>query len=74
MSSSVAAAHRGRVMAFAFLPVNLGVALGPLIASPVARANVFLVFPLASAITLVGLFVLAWAQRQRVPEAAPAVA
>jgi DHA1 family multidrug resistance protein-like MFS transporter len=74
MSSSVAAAHRGRVMAFAFLPVNLGVALGPLIASPVARANVFLVFPLASAITLVGLFVLVWAQRQRVPEAAPAVA
>jgi sugar phosphate permease len=69
MASSVTTAHRGRVMSFAFLPANLGVALGPALASPFARTDVLLVFPLASAVTLLGLLVLAWSQRQRVLDA-----
>jgi DHA1 family multidrug resistance protein-like MFS transporter len=69
MASSVATAHRGRIMSFAFLPANLGVALGPALASPLARGNVFLVFPLASVVTVAGLLLLAWSRRQPVLEA-----
>lgn len=70
MAASAATSHRGRVMSFAFLPVNAGSAVGPLLASPAAQADVSAVFPLAGAVTLAGLVALAIAQRQRVLEAA----
>ena len=69
LSASVATAQRGRVMSFSFLPVNLGFAVGPLLAGPLARSDVFLVFVLAGALSVPGILVLAWAQRQPVPEA-----
>ena len=57
-------------MSFAFLPVNVGFAVGPLLASPLARANVFLVFPFAGAVTALGLLALLWSRRQPVLPAA----
>jgi MFS family permease len=69
LASSAATPHRGRVMSFAFLPVNVGFALGPLIASPVARTNVLLVFPVAGVLTALGLVALIWSERQPVLEA-----
>lgn len=68
LASSADKAHRGRVMSFAFLPLNAGVTVGPLLASSVARANVFAVFPLAGALSAVGLLALWWSERQPVLE------
>jgi MFS family permease len=71
LAGSIAADVRGRVMSFAYLPVNIGFILGPAIGSVVTRVNVFAIFPLAAAFTLLGVGVLALAARQ--PVTAPAV-
>ena len=56
---------RGRVMAFAYLPTNLGLVFGPAIGSLVTQKSVFAVFPAAAVITLAGVLLLAAASRQR---------
>ncbi|HEV2458347.1 MAG TPA: MFS transporter [Ktedonobacterales bacterium] len=71
LAGSIAADVRGRVMSFAYLPVKIGFILGPAIGSVVTRVNVFAIFPLAAAFTLLGVGVLALAARQ--PVTAPAV-
>jgi hypothetical protein len=50
-------------MSFAYLPVNLGVFVGPAIGSAFSRHDVRLVFPTAGVLTLAGLLVLAVAAR-----------
>jgi MFS family permease len=64
LSSSAANQVRGRVMSFAFLPVNLGFMIGPAIGSLVTRGSVFAVFPTAAVLTALGIGVLWIASRQ----------
>jgi len=64
LSGSAASEVRGRVMSFAYLPVNVGFIIGPAIGSVVTRAGVFAVFPTAAVITALGVGALVIAYRQ----------
>lgn len=55
---------RGRVMSFAYLPVNMGLFLGPTIGSLVTRGSVFAVFPTAAILTALGIVLLGFAARR----------
>jgi DHA1 family multidrug resistance protein-like MFS transporter len=66
LSSSAPARARGRVMTFAYLPVNVGYMVGPAIGSVITRTSVFAVFPVAAVFTALGLLVLIVAKRARV--------
>ncbi len=55
---------RGRVMSFAYLPMNVSAVVGTAIASAVAGFSVWWVFPAASVMTVLGIGVLALAARQ----------
>lgn len=72
LSDSAADDIRGRVMAFAYLPVNLGSVMGPAIAALVAVNEVRMVFPAAAVIVALGIGVL-WIAA-RVARAVPAEA
>jgi MFS family permease len=63
LSSSAANEVRGRVMSFAYLPLNLGGFVGPAIGSIVTRSNVFNIYPTAAVLTLLGIGVLWLASR-----------
>jgi len=52
------------VMTFAYLPANLGFVVGPAIGSVVASLDVFLVFPAAAVLTVLGLAAVMFAWRQ----------
>lgn len=64
LSGSAASDVRGRVMSFAYLPVNVGFLIGPAIGSVVTRGSVFTVFPVAAVMTAIGLGALVLAQRR----------
>jgi MFS family permease len=64
LSGSTTPQTRGRVMSFAYLPVNLGYFFGPLVGSVITRAGLFTVFPAAFIYTLCSLVVLFYARRQ----------
>jgi MFS family permease len=68
LANSASSDVRGRVMSFAFLPLNVAFAVGPMIGSVVTRGSVFAVFPVAALITLLGVIALVAAVRQ---DAAP---
>ena len=55
LASSASEEVRGRVMSFAYLPLNLGFVIGPAIGSLITGATVNAVFPAAAVLTLVGL-------------------
>ena len=63
LSSSAPAEVRGRVMSFAYLPVNVGFMIGPAIGSVVTQATIFAVFPVAAILTALGVGALAIAAR-----------
>ncbi len=65
LSNSTTSDVRGRIMSFAFLPVNIGVMLGPAIGAVVTRQSVFAAFPTASILTAIGLAMLVFAYRQQ---------
>jgi MFS family permease len=65
LSSSADESTRARVMSFAYLPVNLGSVVGPVIGSVVTRASVWAVFPAAAVFTAGGVLTLAVARRQK---------
>ena len=67
LSNSTTSDVRGRVMSFAFLPVNIGVMLGPAIGAVVTRQSVFAAFPTAAILTAIGLAMLVFAYRQQQP-------
>ena len=67
LSSSASASIRGRVMSFAYLPVNIGFSFGPLLASQLVKLDLFYIFPTAFLFTGLGLFVLNVARRQPAP-------
>lgn len=66
LSRSTTTGTRGRVMSFAYLPVNIGSVIGPAIGSYVALIQVDYVYPTAAAITLVGAALLVLSRRQPV--------
>ncbi len=54
LSQSAPEQKRGRVMSFAYLPVNIGLFLGPAIGSIITRESVFAIFPAAAFLTQPG--------------------
>ncbi len=58
---------RGRVMSFAYLPVNLGFSMGPMLGSFLVRADLFYIFPAAFVFTALGLLMLNYARKQPSP-------
>jgi MFS transporter, DHA1 family, multidrug resistance protein len=67
LSTSAYPEIRGRVMSFAYLPVNLGFSMGPMLGSLLVGFNLFYIFPAAFAFTGLGLLVLNIARRQPMP-------
>jgi MFS family permease len=67
LSTSAPIDIRGRVMSFAYLPVNLGFSFGPLLGSRLVGLNLFYIYPAAFLFTGFGLFVLILARRQPMP-------
>lgn len=70
LSESAPASVRGRVMTFAYLPVNVGFIVGPAVGSVLTRSSVFSVFPVAAVFTAFGVGALAFAARQEIPTVA----
>ena len=67
LSSSAPSSIRGRVMSFAYLPANLGYFFGPSVGSQLARLDLFYIFPVACAMTVLGIIVLNVARQQAMP-------
>jgi DHA1 family multidrug resistance protein-like MFS transporter len=65
LSASAPSDVRGRVMSFAFLPVNVGALVGPAIGAVVTRGSVFAVFPVAAVMTALGVAALWLAARRQ---------
>jgi MFS family permease len=63
LSGAASSEVRGRVMSFAYLPVNVGSIVGPAIGSLVTRVSVFSVFPVAAMLTALGIGALFIASR-----------
>mgnify|MGYP001240412336 CR=1 FL=1 len=66
LATSTTDEYRGRVMSFAYLPVNLGFFFGPFIGSYFVKQDLFIIFPIALVFTVLSLFVMSYAQRQPV--------
>ena len=63
LASSASDSVRGRVMSFAYLPVNIGGILGPALGASLTQISVMAVFPAAALTTALGLGVLRLAAR-----------
>ena len=70
LSSSAPSNVRGRVMSFAYLPVNVGFMIGPAIGSLIIRISIFAIFPVAAVFTLLGIGVMLIAYRIQQSESA----
>jgi len=68
MSSSTTSAVRGRVMAFAYMPVNIGFVIGPALGTRITQTSLFNIFPGSAVFTALGLIALFIAYRQKVEE------
>jgi len=68
LSNSTSPRMRGRVMSFAYLPINIGSILGPGLGAYLTVSNTYLVFPAAAVITGLGLWMLILANRYPVLE------
>lgn len=69
LSASAAPEIRGRVMSFAYLPVNLGFFFGPLLGSQLIAKDLFYIYPAAFLFTALSLWVLDLARRRPGPAA-----
>ncbi len=67
LSSSAPSTIRGRVMSFAYLPVNVGYFFGPMLGSQLVKAGLFYIFPAACLLTAFGLVVVNAAHGQPAP-------
>ena len=67
LSTSAPTGIRGRVMSFAYLPVNVGFSFGPMLGSQLVKIDLFYIFPAACLLTGLGLIVLNLARRQPAP-------
>jgi DHA1 family multidrug resistance protein-like MFS transporter len=68
LSSSTVPSVRGRVMSFAYMPVNIGFMIGPAIGTRIAQTSLFNIFPAAAIFTALGLIALSIAYRQKVED------
>ena len=68
LAQSVADDVRGRVMAFSYLPVNVGLIVGPAVGSLITDYNLEAIFPAAAIFTILGVVLLAVAAKQPVGE------
>jgi MFS family permease len=68
LSASAPSEIRGRVMTFAYLPVNLGSMLGPAVGALVTRSSVSAVFPAAAVMMALGVLMLVVAMRTNPPQ------
>ena len=68
LSASAAPSVRGRVMSFAYMPVNIGFMMGSAIGTRVTQTSLFNIFPAAALFTALGLIALSIAYRQKVEE------
>lgn len=66
LSASAPQEVRGRVMSFAYLPVNVGAIVGAGVGSVITQVGVFTIFPVASVLTALGLVSLVYAQRKEI--------
>jgi DHA1 family multidrug resistance protein-like MFS transporter len=66
LAQSAASDVRGRVMSFAYLPVNVGATIGPALGSAITHESVFTVFPAAALLSALGLVLLYIAKKQPV--------
>ncbi len=64
LASSTTDEVRGRVMSFAYLPVNLGLMVGPAIGAVLTRISLLAVFPAAAVFTALGVAGLWLARKQ----------
>jgi DHA1 family tetracycline resistance protein-like MFS transporter len=64
LSSSAALEIRGRVMAFAYVPVNVGFLVGAALGTLVTGDDVFVIFPITAAVTALGTIALVIASRR----------
>lgn len=64
LSESAPGNVRGRVMSFAYLPVNVALIVGPGLGSLVTQGSVLAVFPIGAAFTALGIAMLALASRK----------
>lgn len=68
LSASAAPSVRGRVMSFAYMPVNIGFMIGSAIGTLVTQSSLFNIFPAAALFTALVLIALSIAYRQKVEE------
>ena len=68
LADSAASDVRGRVMSFAYMPVNIGFVIGPAIGTRITQTSLFGIFPGAAIFTALGLIALFIAYRQKVEE------
>ena len=64
LSSSAALEIRGRVMAFAYVPVNVGFLVGAALGTLVTGRDIFVIFPITAAVTALGTVALVIAGRR----------
>jgi DHA1 family multidrug resistance protein-like MFS transporter len=65
LARSASDQERGRVMSFAYLPVNIGTFLGPFLGSLITGNSVFVIFPAAAVLTGIGVVLLVLAHGQK---------
>lgn len=68
LSTSAAARVRGRVMSFAYMPVNIGFMIGAALGTRITQTSLFTIFPAAALFTALGLIALMIAHRHEVSE------
>ena len=66
LAASTTPAVRGRVMIYSYLPVVSGAAIGAALGSLVTPLSLFAVFPLAAALTAIGIAAMLLANRQQI--------
>lgn len=67
LSASAEKSIRGRVMSFAYMPVNIGFMIGPAIGTRLTQVSLFAIFPASAIFTALGLGALYFAYRQPSP-------
>ncbi|MDQ3707656.1 MAG: MFS transporter [Chloroflexota bacterium] len=66
LSASAPQEVRGRVMSFAYLPVNVGAIVGAGVGSVITQVGVFTIFPVAAVLTALGVVSLVYAARKEI--------
>ncbi|MDQ5825678.1 MAG: MFS transporter [Chloroflexota bacterium] len=74
LSASAPQEVRGRVMSFAYLPVNVGAIVGASVGSVITQVGVFTIFPVAAVLTALGVVSLVYAARKEIAPGGEAAA